>query len=178
MTANVLTIIRFFLGLPIIICLSYSLDLTAWLLFIVGGLTDWLDGFLARLSGGGTSYGAKLDPLADKILVISPLIWIASKSLLPLWSIWLLISREFVISIWRGGQSTGGPASKQGKIKTLLQFTSLLLILWPISLGGETIKGTMQLYGLILFWPSLILALTSAGSYIFNQSRFHRQKDQ
>ena len=169
--ANILTLTRFFLGLPIIICLSYSLELSAWLFFLIGGLSDWLDGYFARLSGGGTVLGARLDPLADKVLIMSPLIWIASNSLLPipLWAIWLLISREFVISIWRTGQSFGAPASKQAKLKTLLQFISLLLIMWPISFGGEQVKYSMQLYGLILFWPSLLLAITSAIAYITKQ---------
>jgi CDP-diacylglycerol--glycerol-3-phosphate 3-phosphatidyltransferase len=79
--------------------------------------------------------GARLDPLTDKILISAPLLWLGATDLLPLWAVWLLLGRELLISGWRAGQGSGGPASKAGKAKTILQFASLLLLLWPCDWG-------------------------------------------
>ncbi len=64
----------------------------AWLLLLLAALSDVVDGWLARRAGGGSSWGARLDPLADKLLLAAPIIWLASTNVLPLWSIWLLLA--------------------------------------------------------------------------------------
>jgi CDP-diacylglycerol--glycerol-3-phosphate 3-phosphatidyltransferase len=118
-------------------------------------------------------WGARLDPLTDKILICAPLLWLAARGTLPLWAVWLLLARELLISGWRAGQGSGGPASWGGKAKTILQFASLLLLLWPD--GWDTAVSVPGVFGLVvvlrglgylLFWPSLVLALTSALGYL------------
>ena len=123
--------------------------------------------------GGGSEWGARLDPLTDKILIAAPLLWIGAEGRLPLWAIWLLLARELLISGWRSAATGGGPASLGGKAKTILQFASLLLLLWPNSWGaaldGENsfgLPGLLHLSGYWLFWPSLLLALSSAWGYL------------
>jgi CDP-diacylglycerol--glycerol-3-phosphate 3-phosphatidyltransferase len=142
-------------------------------LLLLGGLSDAADGALARRAGGGSVWGARLDPLTDKILISAPLLWLAAQGTLPLWAVWLLLARELLISGWRAGQGSGGPASWAGKAKTILQFASLLLLLWPdgwdAGLGGPAGLGLVVLLrtvGYLLFWPSLLLALTSALGYL------------
>jgi CDP-diacylglycerol--glycerol-3-phosphate 3-phosphatidyltransferase len=85
--------------------------------------------------------------------------------------VWLLLARELLISGWRAGQGSGGPASTAGKAKTILQFGALLLLLWPWDwgLGTPTAVGLVEWLhwgGFLLFWPSLLLALTSALGYL------------
>ena len=159
--ADGLTVGRAVLGLPLILTLTGGQLALAWWLLLLGGLSDWADGLLARRAGGGSAWGARLDPLTDKILIAAPLLWLGAQCLLPLWAIWLLLARELLISGWRSGATGGGPASLGGKAKTVLQFASLLLLLWPWA-GA---KLALPL-GWWLFWPSLLLALSSAWGYL------------
>jgi len=165
-TANGLTISRALLGLPMVIALGQGQASLAWILLLVGGLSDWADGWLARRAGGGSIWGAQLDPLTDKIFLLAPLLWLTQQQRLPLWALWLLISRELLISSWRGGQASGGAASMAGKAKTLLQFAALLLMLWPQKWLPPQVVSTIQGLGWCLFWPSLLLALASASGYL------------
>ena len=164
--ADGLTVGRALLGLPLIVALGTGQDALAWLLLLLGGVSDWLDGLLARRAGEGSVWGARLDPLTDKILISAPLLWLAAAGRLPLWAIWLLLAREMLISGWRAGASSGGPASLSGKAKTVLQFASLLLLLWPPAWGGAALAAGLQGAGFWLFWPSLLLALSSAAGYL------------
>lgn len=159
--ADGLTVARAVLGLPLILALAGGQSALAWILLLLGGLSDWADGLLARRAGGGSVWGARLDPLTDKILIAAPLLWLVAEGVLPLWAIWLLLARELLISGWRAAETSGGPASLGGKAKTILQFASLLLLLWPWA-GADW----AQLMGWWLFWPSLLLALSSAWGYL------------
>jgi CDP-diacylglycerol---glycerol-3-phosphate 3-phosphatidyltransferase len=159
--ADGLTVARALVGLPLILALTSGQPSLAWVLLLLAGLSDWADGALARRAGGGSVWGARLDPLTDKILIAAPLLWLGAEGILPLWAIWLLLARELLISGWRAAASSGGPASWGGKAKTILQFSSLLLLLWPWSGAGWA-----QLVGWWLFWPSLLLALSSAWGYL------------
>ena len=94
--------------------------------------------------------------------MVAPLLWLAAHAALPLWSVWLLLARELLISGWRG-PSDGAPASLAGKAKTVLQFLSLLLLLWPEGWSGH---AQLVQAGWWIFWPSLLLALSSATAYI------------
>jgi len=164
--ADGLTVARALLGLPLIVALSCGQGALAWVLLLIGGASDWLDGLLARRAGGGSVWGARLDPLTDKILISAPLLWLAAAGRLPLWAVWLLLARELLISGWRAAETSGGPASTAGKAKTVLQFASLLLLLWPTGWGGEVLQSQLQQWGWWLFWPSLLLALSSAWEYL------------
>jgi len=173
--ADLLTLGRAALGLPLLLALADGREGLAWLLLLLGGLSDAADGWLARRAGGGSVWGARLDPLTDKILILAPLLWLASRGFLPLWAVWLLLARELLISGWRAGQGSGGPASWSGKAKTILQFASLLLLLWPTAwtLGLSQAASAdlalpivLRVIGWWLFWPSLLLALSSALGYL------------
>jgi len=173
--ADLLTIARAVLGLPLLLALGAGYQGLAWGLLLLGGLSDAADGALARRAGGGSVWGARLDPLTDKILISAPLIWLAARGLLPIWAVWLLLARELLISGWRAGQGSGGPASAAGKAKTILQFLALLLLLWPSdwtlgvpagAAGGFGLPILMQVIGWWLFWPSLLLAISSAWGYL------------
>lgn len=165
--ADGLTVLRGLLGLPLLLALQLGWAGIAWGLLLFGGLSDALDGWLARRSGGGSVWGARLDPLTDKILVCAPLLWLASQGRLPLVAVWLLLARELLISGWRAQQGSGGPASWSGKLKTILQFVSLLMLLWPAAWPAHSLVWSA---GWWLFWPGFVLALTSAAGYV-NLSR-------
>jgi CDP-diacylglycerol--glycerol-3-phosphate 3-phosphatidyltransferase len=161
--ADGLTVLRGALGLPLLLALRGHWDGVAWGLLLFGGLSDAVDGWLARRSGGGSIWGARLDPLTDKLLVSAPLVWLGAAGRLPLVAVWLLLARELLVSGWRAQQDSGGPASPGGKVKTILQFLSLLLLLWPPRWPGSSWAWSV---GWWLFWPSLALAFTSAVGYL------------
>jgi CDP-diacylglycerol--glycerol-3-phosphate 3-phosphatidyltransferase len=138
----------------------------------MAGLSDAADGWLARKAGGGTSWGARLDPLTDKVLILAPLLWLATEQRLPLWAVWLLLARELLISGWRAAADDGAPASSAGKAKTILQFVSLLMLLWPATWTGHVVLIRI---GWWLFWPSLLLALSSAAAYLKPRSTTHQR---
>lgn len=168
--ADGLTVGRALIGLPLLLALLNGWLALAWILLLLGGLSDAADGWLARRSGGGSVWGARLDPLTDKILISAPLLWLGAMERtdmvgLPLWAVWLLLARELLISGWRAGQGNGGPASRAGKAKTILQFVALLLLLWPPGWTSGMAAGLHSL-GYWLFWPSLLLALSSALGYV------------
>ena len=171
---NGLTISRIVLGLPIIISLRNGYNDVFIFLILVAGLTDFLDGYFARKYDHKSVFGAKLDPLADKILLIGPMIWLVHENLVPLWTIWLIISREFIITSWRSDKTSGGPASIQGKYKTTFQFASIILLLWPKSWGTIYSIYIINKIGYISFWIALFLTISSAIKYLFNQKEAHR----
>ena len=171
---NGLTFSRIVIGLPVVIALNSNRNDIFILLILIGGLTDFLDGYLARKYNHQSILGAKLDPLADKILILGPMIWLVHEELVPIWAIWLLISREFLITSWRSNKTTGGPASTQGKYKTTFQFTSIILLLWPNNWGTNYFILIIHKIGYFLFWISLFLTLSSAIKYIFSQKVIHQ----
>ena len=173
--ADRFTLIRAVLGAPLLLLLSSEQFALAWLLLLFGAFTDWADGWMARRADGGSSWGARLDPLADKLMISAPLIWLAATEQLPVWSVWLLLARELLISGWRAGSSSGAPASWLGKWKTTLQFLSLFLMLWPGSWGSAQLTDLAHALGWWLFWPGLGLALWSALAYLRPRSTPRQQ---
>ena len=169
---NGLTISRIILGLPAIIALTYKANTIFIVIMLIGSLTDFLDGYYARKYNYQSIFGAKLDPLADKILLLGPMIWLVHENLIPLWAVWLLITRELIITNWRSEKATGGPASIQGKYKTAIQFISIILIFWPQDWGSRFYIYLLNKIGYIGFWISFILTFTSAIKYMINQKEF------
>ncbi len=164
--ANQITISRIFLGLPIILALTNNKLAIAWILIVIGGISDFLDGWLSRKADGGTALGSTIDPLADKVMLFAPLLWLSSQDFIPLWSLWLLITREIIISGWRSKDLKGAPASFLGKVKTTLQFISILMMVWPSAWNTIGDVNIIRNLGLIFFWPSLLIAIISGYTYI------------
>ena len=171
---NGLTILRILLGLPLIMLLVSGKNDIFIVLILIGGLTDFLDGYFARKYNYQSVLGAKLDPLADKILLLGPMIWLVHENLIPLWAIWFLNSRELLITCWRSDKTSGAPASIQGKYKTTLQFISIILLLWPEGWGNNATIYILNKIGYISFWISLFLTYSSAIKYIINQKEAYR----
>ncbi len=100
----------------------------AAILFGVAAFTDYLDGYLARKTTGGTALGAFLDTTADKILVTGCLLALVSVDLVSIWPASIIIFREFAVMALRGVVAQGGDLihpSTWGKIKTVAQFSAI-----------------------------------------------------
>ena len=138
---NFLSFLRILLVLPIIYSLQGELYLLAAFLFFLSSMTDFMDGYLARRYELESELGAFLDLIADKILVVTILVWLVfiyANQVLTILSI-LIILREIVITSFRyflvlnNADSELIKANKYGKFKTAFQFFSIfLLILSPL----------------------------------------------
>ncbi len=138
--ANKLTIFRMIL-VPIMVVFAYlpmggevsGVAVTMIIMdaiFIIASITDKLDGYIARSRNQVTTFGKFLDPLADKILVLSAMVILVEKGLLPAWIPVIVLAREFIVSgfrliaVQKGG--TVIAASIWGKIKTVTQMVALI----------------------------------------------------
>ncbi|MFI6325877.1 CDP-diacylglycerol--glycerol-3-phosphate 3-phosphatidyltransferase [Nonomuraea sp. NPDC050556] len=134
--ANVLTVIRLALVPFFVFCLflpSQGWRLVALALFVIGSLTDYFDGELARRYGLITDFGKIADPIADKALTGAALVSLSILGELPWWVTSLILVRELGITIMRFMVIRHGviPASYGGKVKTVLQIAAIVLYLLP-----------------------------------------------
>ena len=130
-TANKLTIGRVAL-IPVFLVVLYvdfpGGNYAAMALFILAGLTDVADGYIARNRGQVTDFGKFTDPLADKILVVSAMLWFVEKGVIPAWAALIVIIREFMVTALRliaVGNGRVIDAAISGKIKTVVTMVCL-----------------------------------------------------
>ncbi len=97
---NALSLLRL-LGVPVFLWLLLGPEADGWAVAIlmVSGFTDWLDGKLARWLNQGSKLGALLDPAADRLYIVSTLVALALRDIVPLWVVALLVGREVVLAL-------------------------------------------------------------------------------
>jgi len=132
--ANKITILRILL-IPIFIALLYIkipyIEYIAAFVFILLALTDALDGYIARKRNEVTNLGKLIDPLADKLLVSSALIFLIGRGV-PAWMAFVIIAREFAVTGLRLSIMSKNiviHASKWGKIKTISQIIAIVFVI-------------------------------------------------
>jgi CDP-diacylglycerol---glycerol-3-phosphate 3-phosphatidyltransferase len=114
--------------------------------FLVGALSDGLDGYLARRYGSGTRTGQWLDPLADKVFVAAPILTLWALGRFPVWAAVLIVVRETAIAALRavvGHRGRPMPASRLAKWKTTLQIAAITLYLLPLGEWAEPARLTV-----------------------------------
>ncbi len=165
---NLLTLLRILL-VPLTIWLIVSDELRgAFAVLLVAGVTDGVDGFLAKRYGWTTELGAYLDPLADKLLLVSTYITLGLRLQLPSWLVILVVSRDVMIVSAILLSVIVGPRVKMrplriSKFNTVAQIALALLVLADAGFGlGWDLPRTLLIY--------LTAALTaaSAGAYLWN----------
>ena len=147
-------VILFYLP-PTVLHYEYQNEIGA-VIFAVGVFTDWLGGYLARRWNETSSFGAFLDPVADKLLVAAALILLVELARAPAWLAVIIIGREITISALREwmaqlGKNKSVAVAYIGKLKTAAQMIAITLLLWygplPFIEGKYTILlGTVALY--------------------------------
>jgi CDP-diacylglycerol--glycerol-3-phosphate 3-phosphatidyltransferase len=167
--ANQLTLLRIF-AVPFIVLLLYFPNrltcLLATIVFIIASVTDFLDGFFARRYNLISNLGKFLDPLADKLLIMSALVMLTYLRWVPAWITILIIGREITVTGLRGIAAEKGiviSADKYGKLKTIFQIIAIcpLILHYPI-------KGFNSIFwGGILIYIALALTLFSGLNYIY-----------
>ena len=179
---NRLTTIRFLLAIPFIIFLQESesgkyeliFRMIALAIFIVASLTDFFDGYIARKYNLITDFGKIMDPLADKILVISALVIFVQLNYSPGWISIVVLAREFLISGIRIMAAAKGEiiaAGNLGKYKTTSQMIVVIiaLIIGPISVNILGLDFTVT--ELLMLIP-VILTIWSGWEYTFKAKHY------
>ena len=132
--ANTLSAARAFLVIPVIGLIALGDASLALLVFLGAAATDALDGPIARRRGA-TAFGAALDPLADKVLVVGTLVALALRGTAPVWAVLLIVGRELIAVEVRARTPHAVGASTDGKAKTVLQVAAIAMLLataaWP-----------------------------------------------
>ena len=137
-TANKLTMLRVIL-IPVYLVvwylnLKYS-ALLALAVFVIASVTDFLDGYVARHYNQITDFGKFMDPLADKLLVVSAMLWFIQSGQMPAWAVLIVVAREFAVSGLRLIAVDNGrviAAAWSGKVKTFSTMVCLCLMHLPI----------------------------------------------
>ncbi|HEY4731473.1 MAG TPA: CDP-diacylglycerol--glycerol-3-phosphate 3-phosphatidyltransferase [Myxococcales bacterium] len=173
---NLMTLARIALIPVFLYLLSYENRRNSFLaaaVYAVCALTDWFDGWLARISNKVTTLGKFLDPLADKVIVVSALVMLVRLGRVPVWVVVVIITREFLISGVRTIAATEGlviPASQGGKWKTSLQLCGIICLMlhyhYMIDYGFGTVVTDFQTVGSLLLYLSLVPLIASAIDYV------------
>jgi len=147
---------------------------TAYIVAILAGITDFLDGYLARKYNWISDFGALMDPLADKIFIVATFIMMADYGIIAGWIPVVIISREFLVTGLRLLATNKGQvisADKWGKLKTFLQMMVLLIggASWInlISLAKVKLIWNISLWGVVL-----ITVLSGVGYFIRHRALY------
>ncbi len=166
---NLLSLSRI-LSVPVFIILMLEPNpvraLIAGIVFSLASATDWLDGYLARKWGQVTKIGKLLDPIADKILIMSALVILVElrSDVVHSWIAIVIIGREFAVTGLRAIAVSEGiviPAETVGKYKVGTQIAAVLLLLLDYYMD----KGWMTDLGRIALWIAMFLSVYSAVQY-------------
>jgi len=142
-------------------------NMLATIFFTAAAITDWLDGYLARVLKQASAFGAFLDPVADKLMVAASLIMLVQLERVDMIVSIIIIGREITISAlreWmaREGQSANVAVAYIGKLKTTAQMTAIPMLLLDAPLLGVN----MHIVGSILIYVAAALTLWSMGYYL------------
>lgn len=143
---------------------------TALVIYVIAGITDYLDGYLARIWSQQSAIGKMLDPIADKLLIAACLLMLAADGTIGEWSLVaaiVILCREILVSGLReflAEVRVSVPVSRIAKWKTAAQIVAVgFLIAGPA--GDSVLPGTTQI-GLVLLWIAALLTLYTGYDYL------------
>jgi cardiolipin synthase (CMP-forming) len=164
---NLITLLRIILVPVIVILLIQGFFFKALIVFIVAGLSDALDGFLARVLKQQTVLGAYLDPIADKALLASSFITLSVLHIIPSWLAVIVISRDFIILL---GISVLSIMSISVEIRPAFVSkvtTGLQLITVLLALSFRCLPGAIDgIWSLALYWVTAFFTIISGLHYM------------
>jgi CDP-diacylglycerol--glycerol-3-phosphate 3-phosphatidyltransferase len=174
--ANYLTLLRLVLVPIFLFALFYegghdsSARVVAWAIFAIACVTDRFDGLLARNYGMATEFGAFVDPIADKTLIGSALISLSMLGELPWWVTVVIMAREIGVTVLRLAVIRRGviPASRGGKLKTVVQAVAIGLFILPLS-------GPLHVAAVVMMAIAIVLTVVTGIDYVVSAAREVRE---
>ena len=148
----------------------------AFILYVILSCTDKVDGYLARSRNEITDFGKFLDPIADKLLVFSALLLFLDFGAVTVWSVFIILFRELLVSALRMVASAAGvvvAADKLGKYKTATTMVSICGYLCVFAMAGLQLGSVSLLLGVysvsrFLYVIAVILTIVSGAQYFWN----------
>lgn len=173
-TANKITLVRIAM-IPLFMAamlsgLPYS-SIIAMIIFAIAGITDRIDGYVARKYNQVTDFGKFIDPLADKLLVTAALIILVEWGQIPSWAAVIIIAREFLVQGLRliaVGEGVVVAAGTSGKVKTVVTIVAICVMLTDFH-DYELIKGYLTVDGLAII--SMLITTVWSGIEYFYKNR-------
>lgn len=171
---NYLTLYRILAVPGIVILMLFQnrfCTFVAAMLFSAAAITDYMDGYLARTRGLVTNLGKMMDPLADKLLISSSFIMLASHDWVPAWMVCIIISREFVITGLRSAADQTKEdlsSSWLGKYKTGFQIAAII----PLMLHYHYFGIKLDVIGAFFLWGALIFTVWSGIDYYMKYRKY------
>ena len=169
---NLITLVRILL-IPVFVMLFFTptpdRSMSAAVIFVVAAITDLLDGYIARRNGQVTKLGKLLDPIADKLLVLSALILLVNIDRVSALVAILVIAREVAVSGIRAIAAGEGfiiQAETTGKYKMTLQVVAITLLI--LEGTGLSELGNLHLAGIVTLYLSLAFGYISGGQYVWS----------
>ena len=177
--ANKITLFRVLL-VPLFLIVLYSNiennGIIAGIIFVIGSLTDMLDGYIARSQNLVTNFGKFVDPLADKVLASAALIALVDMGEISGWIVVIIIAREFTVTGFRVLAASEGvtiAASPWGKIKTITQLVAIILFLF----NNFPFRHLEIPADIIMIYIALIFTIISGVDYIVKNKNIIDIKD-
>ena len=170
---NTLTLFRILAVPLVVILLLVPNRLTCFLaalLFSIAAITDYFDGYLARQKGMVSNLGKVMDPVADKLLVSSTFIMLASLNWVPAWVVCIIVGRELAVTGLRNliaHHQEDVSASNLGKYKTGFQIAAAI----PLLLHYRFLWLNVQVIGTFFLWGALVFTLWSGIDYFVRYRR-------
>ena len=173
---NVLSFLRL-LGVPLFLWLVLVPEADGWafVLLVLSGATDWLDGAIARATGQISRLGQLLDPLADRLYIAATLVGLAIRGIIPWWLVVVLLSRDLVLAVvlalLKRRGITGLPVHFLGKAATFCLLWGFPMLLLGAGATGTTftlaevardVGWAFAIWGTALYWWAGILYLEQA----------------
>jgi len=174
--ANRITLSRLALTVVFVVALNSSWQYartTALVIFLIAGLTDFIDGEIARRYGVITNFGKLMDPLVDKIMMAAAFISLVPLKAIPAWAATTVVARDFLITGFRLMASAKGrilPAERLGKQKTSWQIITIIFFLALLSMSELRYANEKSIWwvrawteaGPVLVWITVALTIYSA----------------
>ena len=172
---NILTIFRFILIPFIVINLVYDSYIAAFIIFTISGLTDILDGFIARKYNFITNFGKLIDPLADKCTQIITLGTLAIKNIIPMWIIIIVILKEFIMvagASFLYGKELVVSSRWYGKLATVLFYIAIVcscfISYWNMSID---VNNPLPDFAQYIYYLALVSSIFSLVMYFLTFSK-------
>ena len=174
---NILTYARI-VAVPLVVLCFFvegrlqSTDTARWwavVIFVVASITDFFDGYLARIWKQTSNIGRMLDPIADKLLVSACLLLLAADGTIAGWALWaaiIILCREILVSGLReylASLKVSVPVSRLAKWKTTVQMFSIVFLL--AGPAGDKVIPYATEFGLVMLWVAAILTLWTGWDY-------------
>jgi len=175
---NFLTLLRI-IAIPVfLVFLSNDQYAAAFILFLAAGITDAVDGAIARLTDSRSSLGAVLDPMADKLLLLSSFIVLGASGVIPRWLVALVVSRDMIVVIGYSviffvhQEAIPVEPSRLGKVNTFFELFTIGFVLVHLARPFLPLEG-------VNFLIQHIMAFTTAVSgvqYVYRGLLWHQQR--